>query len=360
MMNQSNRMRHLLPRSARTATHGLFQLGQMRSGQSQSRRRTNVWTWILSFGLMLSLIGNPLVPGHSLQAQDDSNNAAEMIDASDIESVMNEAPDEGQQVGSDQPSGIDLLSLITRGGWFMLPIGLMSMLVVTLTVERSLSLRTKKVIPPKLVEQLGDLMVADDRFSPSTALEICHENRSPTARVIQAMLMRTGQPLGEIERAGTETIQREADRYASLVRWLTLAAAATPLMGLLGTVWGMIVAFHESSTLTADRSRSEQLSEGIYTALVTTLAGLVVAIPAAIFAQYLENKITKLFQRIEELAFAVAPGLARFTGRSKLDHEGNLRAIEATPPPPLGTSTPPVEHNHSNGSPAPPPVATQN
>lgn len=341
------------PRSERTAVTGLSDPGQHRS-----RLRTNAWTLILAFALVLSILGNPMRSGNPVQAQDESGRTAETVNASDIESVMNEAPDEGQQVGSDQPSGIDLLSLITRGGWFMLPIGLMSMLVVTLTVERSLSLRTKKVIPSGLVEQLGDLMVSEDRFPPSTAMEICHEHRSPAARVIQAMLMRTGQPLGEIERAGTETIQREADRYASLVRWLTLAAAATPLMGLLGTVWGMIVAFHESSTLTADRSRSEQLSEGIYTALVTTLAGLVVAIPAAIFAQYLENRITKLFQRIEELAFAVAPGLARFTGRSKLDYEGNLRPLEGAPPPPMGASTPPIEHSHANGSPAPPPVAT--
>ena len=59
----------------------------------------------------------------------------------------------------------------------------------------------------------------------------------------------------------------------------------------------MIVAFHESTTLTPDRSRSEQLSEGIYTALVTTLAGLIVAIPAAMLALYLENRLAKLFHQ---------------------------------------------------------------
>lgn len=340
-----------------------------------TRSRTQLWALILSLALVLSITGNPwggtgsTFAPNTANAQDNataempempdgSDGSDEMIDAADIESVMNASPDEGQQLGSDQPSGIDLLSLISRGGWFMLPIGLMSMLVVTLTVERSLSLRTNKIIPPGLVEQLGDLMGNEDKFPPSTAYEICQEYRSPAGRVINAMLMRTGQPLGEIERAGTETIQREADRYASLVRWLTLAAAATPLMGLLGTVWGMIVAFHESSTLTADRSRSEQLSEGIYTALVTTLAGLIVAIPAAIFAQYLENKISKLFQRIEELAFAIAPGLARFNGRSKLDFDGNLRPLDNAAPPPMSGPSPPVESQLASGSPAPPPVAS--
>ena len=118
------------------------------------------------------------------------------------------------------------------------------------------------------------------------------------------------------------------------IRWLNLAAAATPLMGLLGTVWGMIVAFHESTTLTADRSRSEQLSEGIYTALVTTLAGLVVAIPAAILAQYLENRVANLFHKIEQFAFELAPALERFQGRKCLRNDGGLYAMQTSPPPP--------------------------
>ena len=137
-------------------------------------------------------------------------------------------------------------------------------------------------------------------------------------------------------------MQREADQQAAPIRWLTLAAAATPLMGLLGTVWGMIVAFHESTTLTPDRSRSEQLSEGIYTALVTTLAGLVVAIPAAILALYLENRLTKLFHHVEQLAFDVAPGLDRFTGRRRLDAQGTMHPIDGpAAPPATGDATPP-------------------
>lgn len=324
--------------------------------RSQSTRR---WVQLLSFvlvGWIACTLAFPLFPiSTSVLAQESEAGQNDLIDASEIEDVMNEAPPVAVNGTDAAPSGIDLLSLITRGGWFMAPIGLMSMLVVTLAIERTLSLRTNKILPRNLMIELSDLAASHDHFPPTTAWEVCHEHRSPAARVVSAMLMRTGQPLGEIERTGSETIQREADRYAAPVRWLTLAAAATPLMGLLGTVWGMIVAFHESSTLTADRSRSEQLSEGIYTALVTTLAGLVVAIPAAIFAQYLENRITKLFHRIEELAFGIAPGLARFTGRSRLDREGQLRPMENTPPPVAA----PHDKSRSNGSPAiPPPVAS--
>lgn len=248
-----------------------------------------------------------------------------------------------------QPTGIDLLTLIGSGGKFMIPIAVMSLLVVTLSVERFISLRRKQIIPKRLVRELRSLADPIERFDPAAADRMCLQYPSIASRVIEAMLERTGQPLGEIERVATDTAQREADDCSGAIRWLNLAAAATPLMGLLGTVWGMIIAFHESTTLSAGRSRSEQLSEGIYTALVTTLAGLIVAIPAAIMAQYLENRLTRLFHRIEELAFDIAPGLARFQGRSRYDRKQGLVPIHGAQPPP---AAPP--HDDVNTNPPPP------
>ncbi len=264
------------------------------------------------------------------------------VDASAIQSVMAEEPEPDGDDAPTKPTGIDMLSLIASGGQFMIPIGLMSIFVVALASERIMSLRQSKVMPRDLVEELEDLADPVDKFNPGVAYQVCLDHPSPAARVIGSMLLRTGQPLGEIENTANDTIEREADLYAAPVRWLNLAAAATPLMGLLGTVWGMIVAFHESTTLNADRSRSEQLSEGIYTALVTTLAGLIVAIPAAMLAQYLENRVIRLFHSIEQLAFDIAPGLTRFQGRRRLDVDGSLHPIEGSAPrPPAEAPMPP-------------------
>ncbi len=289
------------------------------------------------------------------------------VDAETVESLLKSEPPAPSTSPPEQPSGIDLLSLITLGGAFMIPIGFMSFLVVTLAGERLLTLRRKRVIPKALTERLQELMTPVDRFNPSTALGICRDYPSPAANAFEAMLMRTGQPLAEIENAARESIQRDADAYASPIRWLTLAASATPLMGLLGTVWGMIVAFHQSTTLSADRSRSEQLSEGIYTALVTTLAGLVVAIPAAIIAQYLENRLVKLFHRIERFSFDLAPCLNRFAGRLRLEPDGTLRQLSGslssgTTGSPSGSSSHPIATGGATTSspPAAPPIATGN
>ncbi|TWU26499.1 colicin uptake protein TolQ [Novipirellula galeiformis] len=265
------------------------------------------------------------------------------IDTSEIQSVLNDSP-AAAEASVDEPSPIDLLSLISRGGRFMIPIGLMSLLVVALAAERILTLRENKIIPRTLVMELRAISEPAENFNPNIAFHTCNDFPSPAATAIRAMLLRTGQPIGEIENAAKETIQREADGHAAPIRWLNLAAAATPLMGLLGTVWGMIVAFHESTTLTADRSRSEQLSEGIYTALVTTLAGLIVAIPAAMFAQYLENRLAKLFNQIEELAFELAPRMAPLVGRRRLDNQGTMHSMDR------------VKSNHEPARPPAPPV----
>ena len=284
-----------------------------------------------------------------------------IVKSGDVDSILDDTPEPTPTEAA--PSGIDLLTLIMRGGAFMIPIGLMSLLVVVLAIERLLALRRRRILPPELVEQLRGLATPIDRFSPTSAHRVLDNHRtSPTSRVVAAMLTRTGQPQSDVERVATESIQREADRAAGPIRWLSLAAAATPLMGLLGTVWGMIVAFHESTTLSADRSRSEQLSEGIYTALVTTLAGLAVAIPAAILALYLENRLLKIFHRLEEFASSLAPGLGRFTGRQRLDDRGQLQPITGDAAATASASTdttviapPPTVAGNSV---TPPPVAT--
>lgn len=276
-------------------------------------------------------------------AKTDAATAPEIVDSEQIKSLLED--DEDTPANVPEPSGIDLLSLIARGGAFMIPIGIMSLMVVTLAVERMINLRRDCVLPRVLQRDIELLNSPPETFNPSAAYRACLSHPSAASRILQAMLIRTGQPLHEIEQAGLETAQREIDKCAGPIRWLNLAGAATPLMGLLGTVWGMIVAFHESTTLTPDRSRSEQLSEGIYTALTTTLAGLAVAIPAAILALYLENRLRKVFHSVEDFVFHLSPGMSRFIGRGQLDSSGQLVNMKSS----------------SKKSPAAPPIqATRN
>ncbi|MCA9213727.1 MAG: MotA/TolQ/ExbB proton channel family protein, partial [Planctomycetales bacterium] len=218
----------------------------------------------------------------------------------------------------NQIATLNLFNLIVSGGFLMIPIGLMSIVVITLVFERLIAMRKQRVMPTSLVAGLAELAAVPGAMDPRQAFRLCQENPSATSEVIQAMLLKIGRPQSEVESAVTESSKREASRMYSNVRWLNLAAAVTPLIGLLGTVWGLIQAFFRTTQLGATQNKADFLAEGIYVALVTTLGGLAVAIPAAIFAHYFEGRIQNIFHRIDELVFNLSPQVERFEGRMRV------------------------------------------
>jgi biopolymer transport protein ExbB len=227
-----------------------------------------------------------------------------------------------------------LLELIGQGGLLMIPIGLMSLLVAMFGIERGIGLRRARVMPQELVDGLSQLASSPGGFDPRKAYRLCQRFPSSAANVIRAMLLKVGRPHAEVEHAVSEASEREATRLYANVRWLTLAAAVTPLLGLLGTVWGMIVAFFNTTQLEAGQNKFDFLAEGIYVALVTTLGGLAVAIPAAILAHYFEGRIQELFHQIDELLFNLLPQIERYEGRLRVSHQslgGEGAADRSTP-----------------------------
>lgn len=210
---------------------------------------------------------------------------------------------------------INIFSLFMAGGIFMIPITAMSVLAVTMTIERSLGLRKQRVLPDELVAALGQLATGTGNFDPRKAYRICQQYPSAAANVVRVMLLKVGRPLSEVETAVTQASQREADKLYANVRWLNLAASLSTMLGLIGTIQGMILAFHQLTSLDATADRTAVLAGGIYTALVTTFAGLTVAIPALLAAHFFESRILNLFRQIDELTFNLLPQLERYEGR---------------------------------------------
>lgn len=219
----------------------------------------------------------------------------------------------GQQESGGK--GLSLLVLLSKGGWFMVPLIALSVLMVVITVERWISLRSEKTLPPELVQSLGQLSTKREGFDPRAAYRICQNHPSVAATVVQAMLLKVGRPVGEIESTIQDASQREADRLQRPIRWLELSAAIAPLIGLLGTVWGVTQAFYEMTQLTAGQNKAEVLASGIYTALITTISGLMIAIPALVMFKTLESQIEKLFHRIDEMMLNLIPQIERFEGQ---------------------------------------------
>jgi biopolymer transport protein ExbB len=236
------------------------------------------------------------------------------------ESSTQNRPDQDRVAPLDA-EGINIFQLLVSGGAFMLPILFMSLLVVTFAIERTIGLRRSRVLPPELVTSLGQLSDRPGGFDPRQAYRICQQFPSTTSTIVRTMLLKIGRPHSEVEHSVAEASEREAARLYSNVRWLNLAATVTPLLGLLGTVWGMIRAFHDTTQLAPGWNKAEYLAEGIYIALVTTLSGLAVAIPAAILSHLFEGRIQTLFHQIDELLFNLMPQIERFEGRLRFGRQ---------------------------------------
>lgn len=285
------------------------------------------WLWI---GLMVCVLLS-LSPSSSWAQGENQLNVAEGLD---------ELTDDPSSTASLPPlpaaagERLNLLSLLTKGGMLMIPIMGMSILVIALVIERLFSLRDRKILPKEFVAELGALAASNSGFDPKQAYRVCQSFPSSASTVIRSMLLKVGRPQAEVERAVAETSDREASRLYSNVRWLNLVAAVAPLIGLFGTVWGMIQAFFQTTQLTAGQNKSLFLAEGIYVALVTTLGGLAVAIPAAIFSHYFEGRIQNLFYQIDELLFNLMPQIERFEGRlrmSRTDLGADTETSKQTP-----------------------------
>jgi biopolymer transport protein ExbB len=228
---------------------------------------------------------------------------------------------------------INVFELLTRGGWLMLPIVVLSVIVAAAAIERAVALRRKKILPTELVRALGGLARQSNGFDPRKAYQLCQQYPSAAATIIRTMLLKLGRPHAEVEHAVAEATEREAARLYANVRTLNLAAAISPLLGLLGTVWGMIKAFMATASMPLGANKAEHLAEGIYTALVTTFAGLAVAIPAAVLAHLFEGQIQARLRDIDQLLLSLLPQVERFEGKLRASQTANTGGAPPTTTP---------------------------
>jgi biopolymer transport protein ExbB len=187
---------------------------------------------------------------------------------------------------------------IVKGGPMMVPIGLCSLVALTVAVERLVSLRRRQVIPPEFLPTVRRLLDNDDS-GRDDALDYCRDNGSSIANIFAAGIKRLGQPVEVIEKYIEDAGQREVVKLRKYLRLFSVIAAISPLLGLLGTIFGMIDAFQTVAASGAALGRTELLAKGIYQAMITTAAGLMVAIPVLVAYHGLSAKIDRLVGEID-------------------------------------------------------------
>jgi len=190
------------------------------------------------------------------------------------------------------------LELFLAGGPLMWPILVMSLVALTFSIERAIAVRRSRFVPRSFIDQFEVLRKQNPLDIPQLR-RLCDDNDSVVARIVRVIVDKLGRPLAEVERAVSEAKDREATKLYANVRPISLAASITPLIGLLGTVQGMILAFHTTANMGAGADRASELAGGIYVALLTTFAGLCVAIPAAVIAHWLEGRIMRGFRDVD-------------------------------------------------------------
>ena len=168
--------------------------------------------------------------------------------------------------------------LIQKGGIVMYPIILLSVIALAVFLERLISLRKEKYVPKAFYEQLVSLL---KKRNINEAVEVCKANKSALARISETIITNTDLPLSRLLEVAEESGRNEASKLDKFLPSLQTIVAIAPLLGLLGTVLGMIKIFDVIAL--QGTGSAEALSSGIAEALLTTAAGLVVAIPAQIF-----------------------------------------------------------------------------
>lgn len=203
-------------------------------------------------------------------------------------------------VEADEDSGVKketMFSLIKKGGPIMIPLGLASLLAVALGLERLISQTKERVMPDSFVEGLKGAWKEDPSGAKATAY--CDEEGGTVGHIFKAGIRQAKQGRAAVEKAIDDVGSREADKMKRSLRPLRNIALVAPLMGLLGTVYGMIDAFQKTS-MSGGTAKTAMLATGIYEALVTTATGLTIAIPVLLFYQFLLGRVDRLIDDIDE------------------------------------------------------------
>lgn len=192
---------------------------------------------------------------------------------------------------TDAPAPESFLEMLVRAnGWLFGPIFLcMSVMLVALVLINTMQIRRENLLPTAFVEDFEQKLSGKDYQG---AYEIARSDDSFVARVLAAGLAKLNRGYPEAVEGMQEVGEEENMTLEHRLSYLALIGTVAPMMGLLGTVWGMVAAFQVIAT-SATQPKPSQLADGISTALVTTLEGLIIAIPAMIAYSLLRNRAAR-------------------------------------------------------------------
>ena len=201
-------------------------------------------------------------------------------------------------VADGATESIRVIDLLLKGGFVMIPLIILLFVAIYVFVERILTVKKASKIPEQFTEKIRSLVSSGDI---SGARLICAQTNSPIAHMIEKGISKIGSPLKTIEGAIENAGKIELYRLEKNLSLLATISGAGPMIGFLGTVTGMIQAFIAIAQEEGNVS-PQLLSTGIYEAMITTAAGLVVGIVAYLGYNYLVAQVNKIIYRMEYIS----------------------------------------------------------
>lgn len=192
-------------------------------------------------------------------------------------------------------TSISFWSLVMDGGYIMIPLAVLLLVVIYVFTERCIVINRAAKCDKSFMDKIRECIHEGDIES---AMNLCKRTNSPYARLIAKGISRIGRPMNDILVAIENTGNIEVANLGKGFPWLSTTAAGAPMLGFLGTVVGMIDAFYSLASA-GTSANITVLSSGIYQALVTTVAGLVVGIIALFAYNYLVARVNKVMNSLE-------------------------------------------------------------
>jgi len=192
-------------------------------------------------------------------------------------------------------TSLSAVDLAIKGGFMMIPIAILCVLAIYLFIERILIINKANQDPNDLMDRVKELVLKGDIKGAGI---LCSETDTPVARMIEKGISRIGRPLKNIEASIENVGKIEVFKLEKNLASLATIAGSAPMLGFLGTAIGMVEAFMSISGEEGSVS-PKLLSSGIYTALITTVAGLIVGILAYAAYNYLVSQVQKVIHKME-------------------------------------------------------------
>lgn len=263
--------------------------------QEIARLGIAIYGWIFAATILIVAVAVMTRPAAAqLPAQTSAANAAVGGNSLPPPSPAPPPAAPGQAIGTRS-----LLQIMSDGGPLMYPIAACSIITLVFVFERAIALRIGRVIPGPFVRRFLEQLNTGE-LDRAKALELCEENLSPVSRVLAAAVKKWGKPAVEVEQAILDSGERVTNELRRYIRLFNAISTVSPLLGLLGTVFGMITCFNTIASADG-MGRPELLAGGIGEAMLTTAAGLGVAIPALIAYWYFVSRVDQLVMRIDAI-----------------------------------------------------------